>query len=444
MKKFTKLLLFILILIPLTTNAQVMKATDYIQKIADDAGGDKGSIDKIGDTDLAYDGTEDNNLRYVGATPNNYIYFNDELWRIIGVMNNIDDGTGKKETRLKLVKNDIIGTFAWNANGTNRWDNATLMKMLNPGYESEGGSIYWNSTRGNCYKSEECDFTETGIKEEYRKMVGDAVWYSAALYAQFGSSRPNVIYIDEKNDDPIIWTGKIGLIYPSDKGFSTNGDDTRTREECLDDLMYFWNESRCYKTTFYYGSSYMTYPTIVRIRMSSNYIYFSMLRGDFSDTNTPVTSQYNIYPSLYLNSDVKIYSGDGSKDNPYIIKPTQTNSVIVSNSEEKGEIQFDNEDISSLTESDKISFKITPKQGYKVKKVEAYDDENNSINIEYENETYSFIMPCSDVRLIIEYDKISSINNNPETGISIISIIILIIGISILIYPIYRRKKIMK
>ena len=48
---------------------------------------------------LAYDGTADNNLRYVGANPCNYVSFNNELWRIIGVMNNIDDGTGNLETR---------------------------------------------------------------------------------------------------------------------------------------------------------------------------------------------------------------------------------------------------------------------------------------------------------------------------------------------------------
>ena len=32
--------------------------------------------------------------RYIGANPNNYVKFNDELWRIIGVFG-VDDGTGK-------------------------------------------------------------------------------------------------------------------------------------------------------------------------------------------------------------------------------------------------------------------------------------------------------------------------------------------------------------
>ena len=50
--------------------------------------------------ELVYDETEENNLRYIGANPNNYVSFNNELWRIIGVMNNIDDGTRKKQYSL--------------------------------------------------------------------------------------------------------------------------------------------------------------------------------------------------------------------------------------------------------------------------------------------------------------------------------------------------------
>ena len=74
-----------------------------------------------GETDeLKYDNTVDNNLRYVGADPNNYVSFNNELWRIIGVFNNIDDGTGKKETRLKIIRDEPIGEYSWDnkASGT--------------------------------------------------------------------------------------------------------------------------------------------------------------------------------------------------------------------------------------------------------------------------------------------------------------------------------------
>ena len=50
--------------------------------------------------------------RYIGANPNNYVKFNDELWRIIGVFD-VDDGTGKIEKRMKIIRNESIGNYSW-------------------------------------------------------------------------------------------------------------------------------------------------------------------------------------------------------------------------------------------------------------------------------------------------------------------------------------------
>ena len=40
----------------------------------------------------------DGNIRYVGENPNNYVQFNNELWRIIGIFDN----------KLKIIRNDAI------------------------------------------------------------------------------------------------------------------------------------------------------------------------------------------------------------------------------------------------------------------------------------------------------------------------------------------------
>src|SRR5699024_10361697 len=50
--------------------------------------------------------------RYIGADPNNYVEFNNEIWRIIGVFT-VDDGTGKMEERLKIIRNESIGNYSW-------------------------------------------------------------------------------------------------------------------------------------------------------------------------------------------------------------------------------------------------------------------------------------------------------------------------------------------
>ena len=80
-------------------------ATTYITNLA------------ANDDTLYYDGTVDNNLRYVGADPDNYVSFNGELWRIIGVMNNVSGGTvgGATATRVKIMRAEPLADFMeWN------------------------------------------------------------------------------------------------------------------------------------------------------------------------------------------------------------------------------------------------------------------------------------------------------------------------------------------
>lgn len=70
--------------------------TDQVQDIvAGSSSSTTDIIDKGTGTDdctitLAYDGTSDNNLRYVGKNPCNFVRYNGELWRIIGVMKNVN------------------------------------------------------------------------------------------------------------------------------------------------------------------------------------------------------------------------------------------------------------------------------------------------------------------------------------------------------------------
>ena len=71
--------------------------------------------------------------RYRGSNPDNYVTFNDETWRIIGVFPT-DDGTGKIENRVKIIRNESIGNMYWNENGVNNWSASTLNTYLNNDY----------------------------------------------------------------------------------------------------------------------------------------------------------------------------------------------------------------------------------------------------------------------------------------------------------------------
>ena len=98
----------------------------------------------------------------MGANPNNYVRFNNELWRIIGVFNNIDNGSGTKETRIKLIRDESYNTgIAWNTDNVNDWTTGSLQQELNGTYlesitspsKEMIGNTKWNLGGADSYTS---------------------------------------------------------------------------------------------------------------------------------------------------------------------------------------------------------------------------------------------------------------------------------------------------
>lgn len=272
----------------------------------------------------------DGNIRYYGATPNNYIYFNCsdyanqssstcETWRIIGVF----------EDKVKLIRGSQIGTYSWDTssstvnggNGKNDWTNAKLMKLLNPGYESEtaGGSLYYNAGSGNCYvrsdnATEACDFAGTGIKNDTtRILIAEETWtlrVSSISYA-------NTAYEDERSKgsvyvgNPTKWTGKIALAYSSDYGYAVDF-------------------SKCSQTLNNYDYSVCISNNWMKAILGTSSSEW-LLTPDSSDygsawrvgssgrvhTFNYVYADYGVTPVLYLNANANIKSGIGSSSDPY-------------------------------------------------------------------------------------------------------------------------------
>ena len=303
---------------------------------------------------LAYDGTSDNNLRYVGSNPCNYVKVDNEIWRIIGLMNNIDDGTGKKETRIKLIRNESIGTFSWDSSefsvnnswGVNEWSQADLMKLLNSGYESEevGGSLYYNGGSGTCYnsssnKTKSCDFTSSGLKENLKALIGEAVWntgsndgvtytYKNIIASKFyelerssntGKICSSGIECNDTVERTTTWNGKIGLMYPSDYGYATSGGSTTNRTNCLNTNLYNWSNDSSYRDCYnndwiYNGSGQWTISPCAYSSSAFNVFgVYDYVVG--SDARQP----YSVRPSVYLISKTVILGGEGTLESPYEI-----------------------------------------------------------------------------------------------------------------------------
>lgn len=273
------------------------------------------------------------NIRYYGASPNNYIYFNCdaypntncELWRIIGIV----DG------KVKIIRNTSIGYYSWDVELSNEmpvaneWSQADLMKLLNPGYENEsiGGSLYYNSESGTCYRMDlpddatstiSCDFTSTGLSSASKNIIDTSIWYlgghsSTVIY-------PNQIYNFERGTNvwsdgrPTSWLGKVALPYPSDYGYAA---DLALCNKTLNN----YSSSTCNNNNW---MSSVNNTAWLLTPNSADPIEIWYIRdgveSEFSDTGGGLNISFNVNPTLYLSSNIAIESGSGTEGDPYRIR----------------------------------------------------------------------------------------------------------------------------
>ena len=263
----------------------------------------------------------ENGYRYEGKDPNNYLSFNGELWRIIGVFDSTSHGQAGKDL-VKIIRENSIGGLAWHKSNTNDWPNSSLYHLLN--------DYYYNGTNETtptyCYGystsvPSNCDFTSTGITNStYRAMIQNVTWYlggvsstssDANYYGTPASSwytfeRGTAVYSGRSTST----TGNIGLMYMSDYGYSVlSSSCARTTN------MNSYNNSTCAGQSWLYGQGYEW--TIVPNSSDSSYVAYVSLTGyaGYSNANYGYAGR----PVLYLKSEVKTYGGDGTKNNPYII-----------------------------------------------------------------------------------------------------------------------------
>mgnify|MGYP004665242855 FL=1 len=299
--------------------------------------------------DLTYD--EAGNIRYIGANPNNYVSIDGELWRIIGVFNNIKSDVLDEhgETRIKLIRNEAIGGYTWDAStyndgyGINEWSQADLMYLLNPGYTGINGSLYYNSSKGTCYvgynnTTGSCDFITTGLKSSLKSLIDDALWNTGSngVEALINEITTSKFYELERSNntgkictsgtlcnDPLgrttTWVGKVGLMYPSDYGYATGGGNYK-REYCLSQYLYTWTSyAECYKDDWLYnsGSGQWTLTPYAYARDGGD-IFTIDISGIVNLAGGSVAALL-VRPTVYLKSNVQILSGEGSSTDPYLL-----------------------------------------------------------------------------------------------------------------------------
>ena len=243
----------------------------------------------------------ENGKRYEGKNPDNYIWFNDELWRIIGnIPVCLTSGCSTTESRVKIIRNDSIGAIKYGSNST--WMGSNIQNLLNSCYLGKQSSC-----DSYCYTQETivkgtCDYSSDGIDvtDYYGKMVED-VYFNVGAGDSTYKTAAN--YYTQEIATHATSTSKIGLMYASDWGYAIEGftEVLGSSGKPQNSSDKNWLFSNGYEWTMSAYSS--SHPLFVR---NSGY-----LRG-YSASNG-----YAARPVLYLKSNVYVVSGTGSKVDPY-------------------------------------------------------------------------------------------------------------------------------
>ena len=283
---------------------------------------------------LEEDDTIDKNLRYVGATPKNYITFNGETWRIIGVFNNIttidENENEKKESLVKIVRDESLGLYSWDSSassvnsgdGINEWSQADLMTELNTDYIDTSKTSGTTSWYDSCFKNEKSgtyDYSKN-IKSAFINKIANVRWnlggYSTSRVSALNmyNAERGTAHISNPSDGTTrknTWDGKIALTYASDYGYAST--NTACRDNMRSETNYVFS---CKNENWLFINSW--YWTLSPYSGNSDYVF--VVSSGNGVASYSACNRNEVFPTVFLKSDIKITGGTGEESNPYILE----------------------------------------------------------------------------------------------------------------------------
>lgn len=211
---------------------------------------------------------------YKGKNPNNYITFNNEKagWRIISIEGN---------RTIKIIKNETIGFQRWDFYSDDWSRPSDLNTYLN--------ETYYNTLTSTAQK--QIVTSEFGI--------GD-ITYSADLIYQ----------INDENS--VKWSGKIALPTVSEYIRANS-----YKSQCGTTELIFGNRGLCTNTNWMFMDN-TEWWTLTPVYLGDQNVFMITELGNLNGYD--VYTQYQIRPTLYLSSEVKITGGTGTQNDPYTIE----------------------------------------------------------------------------------------------------------------------------
>ena len=293
-------------------------------------GGQTVSLVSSGDG-LYEDSYENGRYIYRGQSPNNYVEFNNELWRIIAKET---DGT------YKIIRDELLPeSMAFDSEGYRSYENNTYCTYLD--VSGVGCGVY-GKVNGT-YQSPDGQLSGTITEDSSIADYLNGEYYNGLTsIAQTQIQQHNFyigpveIYMDAENDSLSkniagekmnTWTGNIGLVNVSDVlKASTNPVCTSASEQFLQMMEGI---SSCNNSYLFdplvgemgYWSINNTYLASVPFPTSDVWTVASIsstVAGIASTTAVETTMAY-ARPVLFLKSSTQFTSGNGSKTNPFLL-----------------------------------------------------------------------------------------------------------------------------
>ena len=251
--------------------------------------------------------------RYRGgdSVVKNYVTFNNEIWRIIGIFPT-EDTDNNISYRFKLIKDTSVGSYAWNttidstSNSYNNWTSATLNTYLN--------EDYYNT-----------------LNDDAQNMIGTAKYYLGG-YSSLRITSDVMWQYERKNEtnrsgyyygtNPIMQSDadkKIAIMYVSDYGYAASASCTtilyypERRDDTNCKAANNWTDKTAYTWLLgqYSGNGDDGFYL-------DKYGYVSSRFGAVSKYGNDTVSM-QIRPVLYLTSNIKIATGTDTSSDPYTL-----------------------------------------------------------------------------------------------------------------------------
>ncbi len=302
-----------------------------------DMGGQDVEVVTSGDG-LYEDQYEDGRYVYRGSEPNNYIRFNNELWRIIAKET---DGTYKIIRDEVLPQNANYTTMAYDVENHRLTENNTYCTNPRYGcgvYAAVSGTFQTPDGQYSGTVTEDSSIKEYLNNTYYPTLTGIAKTQVQSHSFNIGS----VQELDEIGNDSIEkniagekmykWTGNVGLVNVSDLLRASTNIACTSATDQVNALMQETPQETCgsYLTTFdtineelggiAYGT--MNAYSLESVDYSHGVWHATFGRGvgAFGPNFADHDGNDGARPVVFLKSSIQITGGDGTKSNPYIIQ----------------------------------------------------------------------------------------------------------------------------